>query len=37
MPIEWNQESREFHLRNDRVSYVLRVLENGWLGHLYFG
>jgi alpha-galactosidase len=37
MPIEWNQESREFHLRNDRVSYVVRVLENGWLGNLYFG
>jgi alpha-galactosidase len=37
MPIEWNQESREFHLRNDRISYVVRVLENGWLGHLYFG
>jgi alpha-galactosidase len=37
MPIEWNQGSREFHLRNDRISYVVRVLENGWLGHLYFG
>ena len=37
MSIEWNSETREFHLRNDRVSYVLRVLENGWLGHLYFG
>ena len=37
MPIEWNGDGREFHLRNDRISYVGRVLENRWLGHLYFG
>ena len=37
MSIEWNPETREFHLQNDRISYVMRVLENGWLGHLYFG
>jgi alpha-galactosidase len=37
MPIEWNAETREFHLRNEHISYVIRVLENGWLGHLYFG
>ena len=37
MPIEWNSDTREFHVRNDRVSYILRVLENGWLGHVYFG
>jgi alpha-galactosidase len=37
MPIEWSPETREFHLRNDRISYVGRVLENHWLGHLYFG
>ena len=37
MPIEWNSDTREFHVRNDRVSYILRVLENGWLGHAYFG
>ena len=37
MAIEWSPETREFHLGNDHVSYVLRVLENGWLGHVYFG
>lgn len=37
MPIEWNADTREFHLRNDLVSYVGRVLENQWLGHVYFG
>jgi alpha-galactosidase len=37
MTIEWSAETREFHLRNDHVSYVIRVLENGSLGHVYFG
>ncbi len=32
-----NEETREFHLQNDRISYILTVLENGQLGHLYFG
>ena len=30
-------ERREFHLHNDRISYVMRVHENGALGHLHFG
>jgi alpha-galactosidase len=37
MPIEWNPDAREFHLRGGGMSYVLRALENGWLGHVYFG
>jgi alpha-galactosidase len=37
MAIEWSAEVGEFHLRNDLVSYVVRVLESGWLGHVYFG
>ncbi len=37
MPIEWRQEDGQFHLHNGRVSLVLRVLEDGSLGHLYFG
>jgi alpha-galactosidase len=37
MAIEWSAEAGQFHLRNDLISYVVRVLENGWLGHLYFG
>jgi alpha-galactosidase len=37
MSIEWNSDTREFHLRNDRISYIFRVLESGWLGHLHFG
>jgi alpha-galactosidase len=37
MPIEWGAAAREFHLHNGRVSHVMRVLDNGWLGHLHFG
>jgi len=37
MPIVWSAESQTFHLRNDRISYILRVLEHGALGQLYFG
>jgi len=37
MSISWSAESGEFHLRNDAISYVIRILENGCVGQLYFG
>src|SRR4051794_22258115 len=37
MAITWSEETREFHLRNERISYLLRVHENGSLGQLAFG
>jgi len=37
MPIEWDPAKRQLHLRNDQISYVVRVLENGALGGLHFG
>ncbi len=37
MPITWSAAARELHLRNDLVSYVMRVHEDGSLGHLHFG
>jgi alpha-galactosidase len=37
MPITFDATSKTFHLRNDQISYLMRVLENGTLGHLYFG
>ena len=37
MPIEWDAPTRELHLHNGRVSHVMRVLGNGWLGHLHLG
>ncbi|MCA0985258.1 alpha-galactosidase [Halobacillus yeomjeoni] len=37
MMIFENESPRQFHLQNDEISYVLHVLKNGHLGHLYFG
>jgi alpha-galactosidase len=37
MPIEWGPDTREFHLRTDHLSYVMRVLEDGTLGHIHLG
>jgi len=37
MPITFDAQSRTFHLRSDQASYLIRVLENGTLGHLYYG
>ena len=35
--IEWEPEARQLHLRNGRISYVVRVLDGGALGHVHFG
>ncbi len=37
MPINFNTETKVFHLTNGKISYILQVLKNGHLGHLYFG
>jgi alpha-galactosidase len=37
MTITFEAQSRTFHLRNEQMSYLIRVLENGTLGHLYCG
>ncbi|HEX5588703.1 MAG TPA: alpha-galactosidase [Candidatus Limnocylindrales bacterium] len=37
MPATWNESTRELHLHNGRLSLVLAVLENGWLGQLHVG
>jgi alpha-galactosidase len=37
MPIEWAEADRQLHLRADGLSLVLRVLEDGTLGHVYLG
>ncbi|SDL83927.1 alpha-galactosidase [Sediminibacillus halophilus] len=38
MAIKVNQESREFHLTNGKISYIFRVMEKvGQLEHLYYG
>ncbi len=37
MGIIFHESSREFHLYNDSVSYIIKILGNGQLGQLYFG
>lgn len=37
MPIDFHENSHEFHLFNNRISYIIKVLRNGQLGQLYFG
>ncbi|MEA2608609.1 MAG: alpha-galactosidase, partial [Chloroflexota bacterium] len=37
MSIEYRADDRQFHLRNEEISLVLRVFEDGTLGHLHLG
>ena len=37
MAIQFHEKSKEFHLFNDKISYIIKVLENGQLGHVYYG
>ncbi|MCR5670995.1 MAG: alpha-galactosidase [Butyrivibrio sp.] len=37
MNISWNKKSGQFHLYNDRISYVIGVAPSGELANLYFG
>lgn len=37
MGIIFNERSGEFHLYNDQISYLMKVLRNQQIGQLYFG
>lgn len=37
MAIIYHESTKTFHLTNDKVSYILRVMENGQLENLYYG
>lgn len=37
MAIVFHEASEEFHLYNEQISYIIKVLENGQLGHVYYG
>ena len=37
MPILFNQKTKEFHLYNSEISYILNIMKNNQLGQLYFG
>lgn len=37
MAIKYSEKSREFHLYNNEISYVIKILDNNQLGNLYYG
>lgn len=37
MSIFYHETSQEFHLKNESVSYIMKVLKNGQIGQLYYG
>ena len=37
MPILFNEKTKEFHLYNNEVSYIMNILANNQLGQLYYG
>lgn len=37
MPISFDQETKEFHLYNNSLSYSIKVLYTGSIGHVYCG
>ena len=37
MAIIYHENSKEFHLYNNEISYIFTILKNGQLGQLYFG
>ena len=37
MGIIFNEKTREFHLYNSEISYLMKVMKNGQMGQLYFG
>jgi alpha-galactosidase len=37
MPVIFHEESGEFHLYNDEISYIIEILPNAQLGQLYYG
>ena len=37
MAIIFHKQSKCFHLYNDEVSYIMRIMENGQLENLYYG
>ncbi|MFV0380225.1 MAG: alpha-galactosidase [Anaerorhabdus sp.] len=35
--VKYNEKRRIFHLYNSQISYVLSIVKDGYLAHLYFG
>ncbi|MBR0397799.1 MAG: alpha-galactosidase [Eubacterium sp.] len=37
MTIQYDQVTRTFHLKNQSISYIMKILPDGQIGQLYFG
>lgn len=37
MPIKFHEKSKEFHLYNEQISYIIKVMGNEQPGHVYYG
>ena len=37
MAIRFHEKTKEFHIFNGEVSYLMRIMENGQLENLYYG
>ena len=37
MPILYHEQSKEFHLYNKEISYIIEIMEDNQLGNLYYG
>lgn len=37
MAITFHEQSKEFHLTNGKISYIMEIMANGQMEHLYFG
>ena len=35
MPIVYHEDTKEFHLYNEEISYLFQILDNGQPGQLY--
>jgi len=37
MAITYNPQTKQFHLRADKTSYIMRLFHSGYLAHVYWG
>ena len=37
MDVIYHEKSKQFHLCNEKISYIIGIMQNGEPGQLYFG
>lgn len=35
--IKYHESTKTFHLTNGKISYIMKILDNGHVGQLYYG